>query len=59
MQGGFIWDWVDQGMKTKDEKGTAFFAYGGDLGGKNMQNDENFCANGLVAADQNSTSGII
>lgn len=52
MQGGFIWDWVDQGLKTKTEDGRMFWAYGGDLGGENLQHDENFCANGLVAADR-------
>lgn len=52
MQGGFIWDWVDQGLKTKDANGKVFWAYGGDLGGKDLQNDNNFCANGLVSADR-------
>ncbi|GAB3646054.1 beta-galactosidase LacZ [Echinicola sediminis] len=52
MQGGFIWDWVDQGLLTKDENGKEFWAYGGDLGGYFLQNDENFCANGLVTADR-------
>ncbi|WP_417885815.1 glycoside hydrolase family 2 TIM barrel-domain containing protein [Zunongwangia sp.] len=51
MQGGFIWDWVDQGIKTQDDMGT-YWAYGGDLGGLNFQNDENFCANGLVSANR-------
>ena len=32
MQGGFIWDWVDQGMKTTTGDGRMFYAYGGDLG---------------------------
>ena len=41
MQGGFIWDWVDQGLKTKDANGKTFWAYGGDLGGFYQQNDEN------------------
>ncbi|ULC58727.1 DUF4981 domain-containing protein [Flaviramulus sp. BrNp1-15] len=52
MQGGFIWDWVDQGLKTETEDGKMFWAYGGDLGGENLQNDQNFCANGLVTADR-------
>lgn len=52
MQGGFIWDWVDQGIKTVDKNGVEYWAYGGDLGGFDMQNDENFCANGLVSADR-------
>ena len=51
MQGGFIWDWVDQGIKTQDDMGT-YWAYGGDLGGLNFQNDENFCANGLVSSNR-------
>lgn len=58
MQGGFIWDWVDQGIKTKDENGKAYWAYGGDFGAGNLQNDENFCANGLVAADRSLHPGI-
>ncbi|MFD2033404.1 glycoside hydrolase family 2 TIM barrel-domain containing protein [Belliella marina] len=52
MQGGFIWDWVDQGLLTHDENGRPYWAYGGDLGGFHFQNDENFNANGLVAADR-------
>jgi len=58
MQGGFIWDWVDQGLKTKDDKGQTFWAYGGDLGGYNLQNDENFNANGLVAANRTPHPGL-
>ena len=51
MQGGFIWDWVDQGLLA-EENDNQFWAYGGDLGGENLQNDNNFCANGLVSADR-------
>lgn len=58
MQGGFIWDWVDQGLKTKTTDGRTFWAYGGDLGGYHLQNDENFCANGLVAADRTPHPGL-
>lgn len=58
MQGGFIWDWVDQGMKTTTPDGRVFYAYGGDLGGYHLQNDENFCANGLVAADRTPHPGL-
>ncbi len=57
MQGGFIWDWVDQGIKARNENGD-YFAYGGDLGGYHLQNDENFCANGLVAADRSPHPGL-
>lgn len=58
MQGGFIWDWVDQGLLTKTNDGRLFYAYGGDLGGYYLQNDENFCANGLIAADRTVHPGL-
>ena len=58
MQGGFIWDWVDQGMKRTTQDGRTYWAYGGDLGGYALQNDENFCSNGLVAADRSPHPGI-
>ncbi len=52
MQGGFIWDWVDQGILTKNAAGEKFWGYGGDFGGFNFQNDENFCSNGIIAPDR-------
>jgi beta-galactosidase len=39
LQGGFIWDWVDQGILTKDADGNKFWAYGGDLGGDTLPTD--------------------
>ncbi|BDD11710.1 beta-galactosidase (plasmid) [Fulvitalea axinellae] len=50
LAGGFIWDWMDQGILTKNDKGESYYAYGGDFGDK--PNDGNFCLNGLIAADQ-------
>lgn len=52
LQGGFIWDWVDQTFAVKDRKGKDIWAYGGDMGFVGIVNDSNFCANGLVAADR-------
>lgn len=52
LQGGFIWDWVDQTFAIKDKKGRDIWAYGGDMGFVGIVNDSNFCANGLVAADR-------
>ena len=52
MQGGFIWDWVDQGILTKNKNGEEFWAFGGDLGGFEIQNDNNFCLNGIVNPDR-------
>ena len=51
LQGGYIWDWVDQGIETKDEKGRMFWSYGGDFG-KDTPNDYNFCCNGIVNPDR-------
>lgn len=58
MQGGCIWDWVDQGLLTRDETGRFYWGYGGDFGGERFTNDENFCANGVVAADRNPHPGL-
>jgi len=52
LQGGFIWDWVDQTFLKQAEDGTRFWAYGGDMGDSGVPNDSNFCANGLVQADR-------
>jgi len=52
MQGGFIWDWVDQGLLTTNEAGEEFWAYGGDFGARDFQNDNNFCLNGVVDPDR-------
>ena len=48
--GGCIWDWVDQGLREKDENGREYFTYGGDYG--DFPNDNNFCMNGLVFPDR-------
>ncbi len=50
LQGGSIWDWVDQGLRKKDANGKEFWAYGGDYG--DIPNDGNFCCNGLVQPDR-------
>lgn len=50
LQGGFIWDWMDQGLRRVEPDGQEWFAYGGDFGDE--PNDGNFCANGLLGADR-------
>ena len=52
LQGGFIWDWVDQGLQTTNETGEEFWAYGGDFGPDTVPSDGNFCCNGLVSPDR-------
>lgn len=51
LQGGYIWDWIDQGLVKKDKDGTEFWAYGGDYGPKDIPSDGNFLANGLILPD--------
>ena len=50
LQGGFIWDWVDQGLVKYTETGESFWAYGGDFG--DTDNDRQFCINGLLFPDR-------
>ena len=50
LQGGFIWDWVDQGLTRVSDAGVPYFAYGGDFGDE--INDRQFCINGLVFPDR-------
>jgi beta-galactosidase len=48
--GGFIWDFIDQGLRKVSEDGKEFWAYGGDFGDE--PNDSNFCINGIVMPDR-------
>ena len=52
LQGGSIWDWVDQGLVKKNDKGKEFWAFGGDYGPEGIPSDNNFCINGLVNPDR-------
>lgn len=52
VQGGFIWDWMDQGLEMKAEDGTVYYGYGGDFEPEGVHNDNNFCANGIIAANR-------
>jgi len=52
LQGGFIWDWADQGMLKYTSLGEPYFAYGGDYGPPGTPSDGNFLCNGLVAPDR-------
>jgi len=53
LQGGFIWDWIDQAILTRTEDGIEYLAYGGDFG--ESPHDGNFCGNGLIFADRTIT----
>ena len=52
LQGGFIWDWVDQGLLTTNDEGEEYWAYGGDFGPEEVPSDGNFCNNGVVNPDR-------
>lgn len=51
LQGGYIWDWVDQGFLEKDANGRPYYTYGGDYG-VNAPSDGNFLCNGIVGPDR-------
>lgn len=52
LQGGFIWDFVDQAMRWKGKEGVTIYAYGGDFN-RHDPSDNNFCVNGLISPDRN------
>ena len=52
LQGGFIWDWHDQGLVKHTDKGEKYWAFGGDYGPDDVPSDANFCINGLLFPDR-------
>ena len=70
LQGGFIWDWVDQSQRESVAQkpprisvplkaGEAtFWSFGGDYGPADTPSDQNFCANGLVSPDRKPHPGL-
>ena len=56
LQGGFIWDWVDQAYLEHDANGREYYGFGGDYGDE--PNDANFCCNGVVWPDRTPHPGI-
>jgi len=59
LQGGFIWDWVDQGLAQQTDDGTKYWAYGGDFEPDDVHNDGSFCINGLVFPDRTIHPSLI
>ena len=58
LQGGFIWDWVDQGLVKTTDSGEKYWTYGGDYGEAGIPSDGNFCLNGLVWPDRTPHPGL-
>ncbi len=52
-QGGFIWDYADQALRTKNVLGEEYMGYGGDFGDR--PHSGNFSGNGIVFADHSGT----
>ena len=57
LQGGFIWDWIDQGLAETDSKGRKYWTYGGDYGPEGTPSGQNFLCNGIVNPDLNPHPG--
>jgi len=57
LQGGFVWEWIDHGIRKKTPDGSEYFAYGGDFGDE--PNDGNFVIDGLVFPDRTPSPGLI
>ncbi len=58
LQGGSIWDWVDQGHAKYTPEGVKYWAYGGDYGPADVPSDGTFCLNGLVWPDRTLKPGL-
>jgi beta-galactosidase len=52
LAGGFIWDWVDQGLREHDDDGNPYWTYGGDYGPPDVPSSGNFNFNGVVFPDR-------
>ncbi|MEV4416717.1 glycoside hydrolase family 2 TIM barrel-domain containing protein [Catellatospora sp. NPDC049609] len=57
LQGGFIWEWIDHGIRSRTADGREFFAYGGDFGEE--LHDGNFVCDGLVFPDRTPSPGLL
>ena len=56
-QGGFVWEWIDHGLRQYTPEGRPFFAYGGDFG--EPVHDGNFVADGLIFPDRTASPALL
>lgn len=56
-QGGFVWEWIDHGLRRRTADGTSYYAYGGDFGEE--LHDGNFVCDGLVFPDRTPSPGLV
>ncbi len=59
LQGGFIWDWMDQGLAAQSSSGEKYWKYGGDYGPEGTPSDNNFCINGLLLPDRSPHPALL
>lgn len=57
LQGGFVWEWFDEGIAAKDKNGQVFYKYGGDFGDR--PNNFTFCIDGLLRPNGEPSTGLI
>jgi evolved beta-galactosidase subunit alpha len=57
LQGGFIWEWFDHGIKAVSEEGEVYYKYGGDFG--DDPTNYNFCIDGLIMPDRTPSPGLL
>ncbi|KAK3955586.1 glycosyl hydrolases family 2, TIM barrel domain-containing protein [Pseudoneurospora amorphoporcata] len=57
LMGGFVWEWANHGLRTKNADGEEYMAYGGDFGDK--PNDGNFVLDGLCFSNHTPTPGLL
>jgi len=57
MQGAFVWEWIDQGIRRRSADGKEYFVYGGDFGDE--PNDGNFVIDGLLFPDRTPSPGLV
>lgn len=58
VQGGFIWDWMDQGL-ADTKNGQKYWAYGGHFEPEGQTHDNNFCLNGVIDPDHTPHPGLL
>lgn len=57
LQGGFIWEWANHGLLTRDSQGRPYYAYGGDFG--DFPNDADFVMDGMLWSDHTPNPGLV
>ncbi|KAK9465656.1 glycosyl hydrolases family 2, TIM barrel domain-containing protein [Lipomyces arxii] len=56
LQGGFVWEWANHGLKKVDEDGSEYYAYGGDF--NEYPNDGTFVMDGLLFSNHTPAPGL-